>query len=417
MESGMSIRAYPTLPLTPLRVRSFRWIIKEKLISDIHAYVKRGEYGKASELLLIAVENAPVPIRSIWRPFLATLRQQVPPNLIGLQLDNIAAGMRMDPPYEPSMERVFLDLDRNRINHAYAALHTFSMDRGKKLALAHGYHGILVACLREIELERLGDGMEARPPCAHVFGLSEGVQFLLSTDDPEFPTKYTLDEAEEHLATALRLENGNTYFLAFYAQVLLAKGDFQRAMDLLKERYHAEKSIPCLRMIMSIDPREVICQTEHILDYLTLDPFASRATYFEPFMAKVLCQPDDWDDTTMRRLLEIVLNRVELGDQEESCGWECLAILLSYLRANNQKLINEFMEQRLTWWKDAYFASDCFYRVKEESDLIVYKAVCAQQLLDLESGHPVYKLLSGKLSSAHAEFVDSHMRILDHENQ
>ncbi|KAJ2489313.1 hypothetical protein IWW37_004100 [Coemansia sp. RSA 2050] len=417
MENGMSIRAYPTLPLTPLRMRSFRWIIKEKFVSDIHAHVKRGEYGKASELLLIAVENAPVPIRSIWRPFIATLRQQVPPNLIGLQLDNVAAGMRLDPPYEPSMERVFLDLDRNRINHAYAALQTFAMDRGKKLALAHGYHGILVACLREIELEQLGDGMETRPPCAHVFALSEGVQFLLSADDPELPTKYTLEEAEEHLAMALKLESGNTYFLAFYVQVLLAKGEFARAMDLLKERYNAEKSIPCLRMIMSIDPREVIDQTEHILDYLTLDPLASRTTYFEPFMAMALCKLDDWDDTMMRRLVDIVLNRVELGDQDESCGWECLAILLSYLRTNNQRLINEFMEQRLTWWKDAYFASDCFYRPKQESNLMVYKAVCAQQLMDLEPGHPVYKLLSGKLSSAHAEFVNTHMRISDHGTQ
>ncbi|KAJ1906289.1 hypothetical protein LPJ71_004333, partial [Coemansia sp. S17] len=71
-------------------------------------------------------------------------------------------------------------------------------------------------------------------------------------------------------------------------------------------------------MIMSIDSREIIDQTEYILDYLTLDPFALRATYFEPFMAMALCKLDDWDEATMRRLVVIVLNRVELGDPEEA---------------------------------------------------------------------------------------------------
>ncbi|KAJ1909556.1 hypothetical protein GGI03_005649, partial [Coemansia sp. RSA 2337] len=168
-------------------------------------------------------------------------------------------------------------------------------------------------------------------------------------------------------------------------------------------------------MIMSIDSREIIDQTEYILDYLTLDPFALRATYFEPFMAMALCKLDDWDEATMRRLVVIVLNRVELGDPEEACGWECLAILLAYLRTSNQALIDELLGPRLVWWKDAYFASDCFYRAKQEADLTVYKAVCAQQLMDLEPGHPIYKLLSGKLSNAHAEFVNTHMRILSQQ--
>ncbi|KAJ2812147.1 hypothetical protein H4S07_001598 [Coemansia furcata] len=247
METGMSIRAYPTLPLTPLRIRSFRWIIKEKFVSDIYAHVKRGEYGKASELLLIAAENAAVPIRNIWRPFLATLRQQVPPNLIGLQIDNVAAGMRLEPPYEVSMERVFHDLDRKRIEHASAALQSFVMDRGKNLAMAHGYHGILVACLREIELDQSGDGIERCTQTNDVFRLSESVQFLLSSYDPAIPTKHTLKEAEQHLATALTLEEGNEYFMAFYAQVLIAMGDISKATNMLKERYNAEKSLPCLR--------------------------------------------------------------------------------------------------------------------------------------------------------------------------
>ncbi|KAJ2424892.1 hypothetical protein GGF41_002622 [Coemansia sp. RSA 2531] len=117
------------------------------------------------------------------------------------------------------------------------------MDRGKHLAMSHGYHGILVACLREIEL----DGVEQYPSSAHVFGLSKSVQFLLSADDPSVPTKYTLRDAEKHLAMALKLEKGNTYFLAFYAQVLIAQGEFPKAMDLLKEQYSAEKSLPCLR--------------------------------------------------------------------------------------------------------------------------------------------------------------------------
>ncbi|KAJ2008043.1 hypothetical protein GGI04_001293 [Coemansia thaxteri] len=243
-----SVRAYPTLPLAPLRVHSFRWVIKEKFVSDIYAHVKRGQYGKASELLLIAVEHAPVPVSSIWRPLVATLRQQVPSNFIGLQIDNIVDGLRNDPPYAASMERVFHDLDRGNVNNAYAVVHSFVMDRGKGLALAHGYHGIIVACLREIELDQIDDGIGRGSPCnAHVFKNSESVQFLLTRNDPDMTTKYSLKDAERHLAQALKIEEGNEYFLSFYAQVLIALDDLPRAKALLEKQYETSRSIPCLR--------------------------------------------------------------------------------------------------------------------------------------------------------------------------
>ncbi|KAJ2626583.1 hypothetical protein GGF44_004984 [Coemansia sp. RSA 1694] len=310
------------------------------------------------------------------------------------------------------MERVFHDLDRNRFDHAYAAAHSLAMDRGKNLALARGYHGILVACLREIELDQMGAETDrcSSSSSPHVFRLCESVQFLLSKDVYEMPTKHTLREAEKNLALALKLDQGNTYFIAFYAQVLIALDELPMAKKMLEKWYSTEKALTCLRMLMSIDPREVIHQTEYILDYLKLDPFASQATYFEPFMAMTLSRLNSLDRESLLMVTDIVINRIELGDAEESCAWECLALLLSYLRKNNQGVIDEVLGRRLAWWRDTYFASDYFLRTKE-SDLTVYMAVCAQQLLDLEAGHPVYALLSGKLSTDHAEFVNAHIRI------
>ncbi|KAJ2898129.1 hypothetical protein IWW38_001495 [Coemansia aciculifera] len=161
---------------------------------------------------------------------------------------------------------------------------------------------------------------------------------------------------------------------------------------------------------MSIDTRPVIDQTEFILDYLKLDPFASQDTYFRPFIAKALSNVETLDDVSLLMLMDIIVNRVELGDAEESCAWECLALLLSYLRNNKQSIVDEVMSRRLAWWKDTYFGSGYFLRA-DESDITVYRAVCAQLLLDLEPGHPVYALLSGELSEAHAEFVNTHIRI------
>ncbi|KAJ2745133.1 hypothetical protein GGI20_002395 [Coemansia sp. BCRC 34301] len=250
MSTEKSIRAYPTLPLAPLRAKSFRWIMREKLVTDIYAHVRRGEYGKASELLLIAFDHACVPISSVWRPFLATLRQQVPAHFVGLQIDNVASGMRNEAPAMSSMERVFYDLDRNRMDHAYAAVQSLTMDRGKNLALAHGYRGILVACLREVELDQLVDGIEqCLPSSAHVFRLSESVQFLLSKDDPAMITRHTLRDAEKDLELALKLDQGNTYFLAFYAQVLIALDELPKAKSLLENWYGTKKSLPCLRYV------------------------------------------------------------------------------------------------------------------------------------------------------------------------
>ncbi|KAJ2745132.1 hypothetical protein GGI20_002394 [Coemansia sp. BCRC 34301] len=163
-------------------------------------------------------------------------------------------------------------------------------------------------------------------------------------------------------------------------------------------------------MLMSIDPRPIAHQTEYLVDYLKLDPFASQATYFEPFMKIVLARLSFLDKNTLMVVLDIVVNRVELGDASDAFAWKCLALMIKHLYLLNWKIIDEVFSRRLAWWVHTYFSAE-YFLLAGESDLTVYKAVCAQQLLNLEFGHPVYALLSGKLTKAHETFVNTNIRV------
>ncbi|KAI8322096.1 hypothetical protein GQ54DRAFT_317311 [Martensiomyces pterosporus] len=406
------IREYPgSKPVQP-RVNANLRTIREKLVVDVNAFVKRREYGKASDLLLIALEHVSVPLGKVWRPFIAALRQQEAQGSLGSYFDTISIATKGETPNSAALERIFYDIEHGRMTDAGAAMVTFSEDQGSKLALAHGYHGILIACLRELEIrERFREPGCIEPSEAHIFAHSESVQFMLSKNDPWLKTKFSLHDAESHLSRALLLDDGNDFFRAFYTQVLISLGKLDEAKEQLKEWYAKDKSVHVLRMLMAVDPRGVLEQPDYLLEYLELDPFASEDRYFRPYMERALESMDSSEKQVVERLFRMVVNRIELGDSAEAYKWRCMVVMTSSLRRTHPGTIDAVMSRRLSWWRDTYF-SPHYFNTAQESDIQVYKAVCAQQLLDLEPGHPVYGILSGDLSEHYDSFVNENVRIV-----
>ncbi|KAJ2153803.1 hypothetical protein H4S00_004972 [Coemansia sp. D1744] len=156
-------------------------------------------------------------------------------------------------------------------------------------------------------------------------------------------------------------------------------------------------------MLMSLDPRDVVEQTDRMLDYLELDPFALEK-YFIGFITRCI---DHWAQLsieTISRLFLIIIDRIERGDPLETDKWKYMAHFTSQLRTDYPHVVGSAMDERVQWWH-MYFDWPQF--TGTVNDLVVYKAVCALQLFDLEQGHPVYNVLSGELTDNQATFVNS----------
>ncbi|KAJ2553766.1 hypothetical protein IWW35_001646 [Coemansia sp. RSA 1878] len=369
--------------------------IRLKVLSDIDAYIRQREYGKASSLLQTILNTGAIQVKEIWNPLTAVIRAQ-DHTALGVFLDLIITETRAHPPFAASMERFFVALDSN-YDDAYAIILAFSTDTGSKLAMAHGFLGIIIACLRELEVRRTN----AFTACAHVFKHSEFAQFAISGGEQK--TKYSLTNAERHLERALELDPECDFFVPFHAQVLVALGKPEHATHMLEQRYTKDKNIVVLRMLMSLDPRDVVEQTDRMLDYLELDPFALEK-YFIGFITRCI---DHWAQLsieTISRLFLIIIDRIERGDPLETDKWKYMAHFTSQLRTDYPHVVGSAMDERVQWWH-MYFDWPQF--TGTVNDLVVYKAVCALQLFDLEQGHPVYNVLSGELTDNQATFVNS----------
>ncbi|KAJ2776132.1 hypothetical protein H4R18_005830 [Coemansia javaensis] len=166
-------------------------------------------------------------------------------------------------------------------------------------------------------------------------------------------------------------------------------------------------------MLMSVDARDPVDQGDRVLDCLELDPYAPEE-YFDGAVGRLI---SSLEPGAQARALRLVVDRVERGDPQETGKWRQLARLLSLLRqSGGEAAVEAAMGERRRWWGEAYFGWHAFGGTRPPpappTEQAVYMAVCAQQLLDLEQGHPVYGILSGELDDALADFVDEHMRVL-----
>ncbi|KAJ1643276.1 hypothetical protein LPJ64_004935 [Coemansia asiatica] len=220
----------------------------EKLVRDITKYIKRREYGKASELLLIIVENGSISISQIWQPLIATIRGQHGESQIDALLDTIAQATKKTPPFTASMERIYNLLDQDDLTNANRATMMFIEDHGNKLAFAHGYRGMLIACMREVDVRRKYDNSVFVEPCGfHVFESSRCLELRLTKDDPDLVSIFNLRHAEAHLRKALTMDPAVDMFRAFHIQVLIALGLIDQARDELELYYKDHPDIHILR--------------------------------------------------------------------------------------------------------------------------------------------------------------------------
>ncbi|KAJ2620337.1 hypothetical protein GGI26_005104 [Coemansia sp. RSA 1358] len=410
MEKG--IREYPVEREIPPRVITHPRVVREKLVGDIDAYIRQGEYGKASDLLLTVVENASLPLNQIWHLLLAAVHQQDISGALGPFFDNIVSDLKNKPPYTAAMERTFYEIESGNFDNAYAGLMTLTQEQGSKLSFAYGYLGVLIACMREAELRRIcksADGVQPTQP--HVFRLSESVRFCISEDNGQQFGKHTLRDAEKCLSQAIRLDSENEYFRGFYAQVLVAMDNMEKAKACAEQWYEKNKSIPSLLLLLAIGSDNIFEQKEHILEYLEMDPFAPADEILCPFMEATLDTLQDLSEELLKRILNMVADRIERGNVTEAFSWQYMAQLIDALYEEHEDIIGSVLEERLLWWKDTYFSKHVFCLADNSSDALVYRAVCAQQLIDLPVGHPVYALLSGDLTNDQAAFVDSHIKV------
>ncbi|KAJ2829192.1 hypothetical protein IWW50_000991 [Coemansia erecta] len=238
------IRPFPIQEWHDRRVTPHLRDIRLKVLCDIDAYIRLHEYGKASELLQTIVCTGAIQVKDIWKPLIAVIRQQGDHRALGSFLDIIISETRTHPPYAPSMERFFVALDTS-YDDAYAVMLAFSTDTGSKLGMAHGFLGIIIACLRELELRRINASY--RVADQHVFKHSEFAQFVLTVIEDSQRTKYSLANAERHLERALELDPACDFFVPFHAQVLVALGRVGQAIAMLERQYEQDKSIHVLR--------------------------------------------------------------------------------------------------------------------------------------------------------------------------
>ncbi|KAJ2162976.1 hypothetical protein GGF46_000162 [Coemansia sp. RSA 552] len=396
------VRAFPEKAKRPRRAFGHSQLMQEKVVSDMDAFIRQREYSKAGSLLLTVLSQGSIAVAQLWRPMIAVIRHQDHENALSSFLDIVAAETRAVPPYSATMERIFHELAIS--GQAYDVAVALVNESGDRLAMAHGFLGIIVAFLREMELQP----EESVPADADVFRHSGFAKFALSRHREGQPAKYTLASAERHLAQALALDGDSDFFVAFHTQVLVTLDKTDEATAAVRERYQKSKNIVYLRMLMSLDPRPVADQEEYMLDYLELDPFAPEATYFCPFIEKHLDTVTELQPDTTKRLLGIVVDRIERGDPDETHKWSYLAQITAYLCPGQQGIVDTVMEPRLSWWKSAYFDWFSFCQ-SEATDQTIFRAVCAQQLMELEQGHPVYGILSGEMSEDQARFVDTHI--------
>ncbi|KAJ2306385.1 hypothetical protein IWW55_001479 [Coemansia sp. RSA 2706] len=397
------IRPYPVLPWDDRRVNPHLRDIRLKVLSDIDAFIRRGEYGKASALLHTITCSGSLPIRHIWQPLIAVVRQQAP-HALGAFLDMIIPETRTQAPFSAALERIFTLLP-TAPDRAHAMLLAFTTDTGANLSMAHGMLGVVTACLRELELHRIRTRRSIAEP--QVFGTSEFAQFVLSRSEPGQGSKYGLGRALRHLERAAALDSECDFFVPFHAQVLVALDRQDAARDMLVRRYQRDNSVHVLRMVMALDPRPPEEQTDYMFEFLERDPYASESAYFGPFVGRQLAQLADLPDELTTRVLLVVVDRIERGAPEETDKWRALATLVRRLGPAHPA-VRSTMELRVPWWRTMYFAQSVF-DCAEATDRLVYMAVCAQQLDCLEPGHPAYRMLSGKLSDRQADFVDTHI--------
>ncbi|KAJ2807608.1 hypothetical protein H4R20_001217 [Coemansia guatemalensis] len=147
-----------------------------------------------------------------------------------------------------------------------------------------------------------------------------------------------------------------------------------------------------------------------MFEYLELDPYATEQQFCNAIESTFTAstQPVEY----LERAFTIIVDRIERGDPEEFYKWMLLAMVITYLRQKDlQKIIEAVMGERVAWWSTTYFSQHNFLRAPL-CERIVYMAVCAQQLVDLECGHPVYGILSGDLPENLAQFVNENIRII-----
>ncbi|KAJ1900257.1 hypothetical protein LPJ81_003979 [Coemansia sp. IMI 209127] len=354
-------------------------------------------------------------LHDIWWLLIASVRVQGPPDSLGHYLDSIAFELKNRKPYTAAMERAFIEMESGSMETAYSILVALTQEQGSKLSFAHGYLGILIACLREAELRRIHRtrNIAIRPAEPRVFGLCKpsGV-FDISADDGNKLSKYTLRDAERHLSQAVFLDPETEFFRGFYAQILVALGKLQAAKELANQWYKKSKTIPNLLLLLSLlGSDNILDQDELVLDYLEMDPFAPALEVFRKFMDEVVAQAQSAHVVGAERILNMVVGRIDGGNADESFAWEYLARFVYCLyKQERQDVVDSVFGPRLPWWKDTYFSPHVFC-LSPESDALVYRAVCALLLLvDLSPEHPAFATLNGELTSEQTEFVKSHLQ-------
>ncbi|KAJ2514830.1 hypothetical protein GGI11_002164 [Coemansia sp. RSA 2049] len=414
------IREYPVDSPGPVSIVSYPRVVREKVLHDIDMYIRQREYGKASELLLAVVENnGSIGLHEMWWLLLASVRVQGEADSLGHYLDNIVFELKgRKPPHAAAMERVFGEIERGRMESAYAVLVSLAQEHGSKLALAHGYLGILVACLRETEIRRLrrtrGD-VDVRPAAPSVFGFAgSSNDFCISaeaTGGRQY-SRYTLRDAESHLSQAVRLDPESELFRPFHAQVLVALGRLQAARELADRWYARNRSVPSLRLLLSLGQPESRRQEKLVLEYLELDPFAPAAEVLCSFMDRVLSNIGDAVPAgSERRILSMLVGRIEGGNDSDAFVWKYLVLFVTCLRKQERHdVLDSVMGPRLPWWETTYFSPHVF-NLSKLSELLVCRAVCAKQLLaGIPSQHPAIDIFyNDRLSRRQLAFVLEHV--------
>ncbi|KAJ1813566.1 hypothetical protein LPJ75_003129, partial [Coemansia sp. RSA 2598] len=271
----------------------------------------------------------------------------------------IAQATKKSPPYTASMERIYNLLDQGDLANANREAMMFIEDHGNKLAFAHGYRGMLIACMREVDIRRKFEDSVFIEPCDfHVFESSRVLELWLTKDDPDLTSIFSLRDAESYLRKALVLDPGIDMFRAFHIQVLIALGMVEQARNELETYYRDHPDIHILRMLISVDSRDTLGQQERYLEYFEKDPYAP-AESFQATLERITASIDQTTDTRLvERILKIVVDRIELGGYGEETSWRCFEDLLSRLKKHGHWVpVKLIMKERIGWWESFYFSN------------------------------------------------------------